>query len=137
MPAIDQCHRQVVRALQKEGWTVLSIPHTLLTPINYLFIDIEARRLVDADEQIVILVEVKCFHDETRVMEDLYITIGQYLVYRTLLKQQDREAELYLAVPTAAYYGSFQVLAAPLVAEISMKVIPVNLAKEEIEQWLG
>ena len=137
MPALDQCHPQVVRALEKEGWTVLPVPHALLTPINYLFIDIEAHRLIDGDEQIIIIVEVKCFYDEKRVMEDLYNAIGQYLVYRNLLKREANEAELYLAVPTVAYYGIFQVLALPLINDLAVKIMLVDLEKEEIEQWIS
>ena len=84
MPALDQCHQQVVHALEKEGWTVLTIPHALLTPINYLFIDIEAHRLIDGDEQIIIVVEVKCFHDEKRAMDDLYIGLSLTLLKTAL-----------------------------------------------------
>jgi hypothetical protein len=46
----------------------------------------------------ILLVEVKCFSDESAATTDLYVALGQYIVYRSLLVQQKVSAELHLAV---------------------------------------
>ncbi len=83
-----------------------------------------------------LLIEIKCFPDGESTMNDLYSAIGQYLVYRTVLKGFAVVPDLYLAIPTKAYYGIFQPLLAPLIAELAMKLVLIDMEKERIEQWI-
>lgn len=139
MPQLDHCHDQVVRALQKVGWDVGENPYIL--PVEGrrrpLQIDIYAHRTMNSHPEMIIIVEVKCFGDERSELNDLYTAIGQYIVYRNLLRQRNITDDLYLAIPLHAYEGVFRQVATPIMDEIQLKMIVVNLDKEEIEQWLG
>ena len=137
MPAIDKCRPQFVRALQKLGWEVDPKPYTLdVDGRRRLMIDVFARQQQGRSWRKIIVIELKCFSDEKSELLDLYIAIGQYLIYRNLLKQRGYDYTLYLAVPRHAYEGVFQQLAMPLINEIDVKMIVFNLENEVIEQWL-
>jgi XisH protein len=58
MPAKDRYHDVVVRALQKDGWTILAEQVALSMPTRRVWIDIRASKNAGA---IAILVEVKGF----------------------------------------------------------------------------
>ncbi len=135
MPAIDQCHEQVVNALAKAGWDVANKQFGFKTPLNWLFIDIQATRVTNGDIEQILLVEVKCFADGSSTMPDLYTAIGQYIVYRTMLRELGKSVPLYLAIPTKAYYGVFQRLVPSLIDELKINVIVVDLSQERIELW--
>jgi hypothetical protein len=94
MPAIDQCHQQVVRALEKEGRVVAPKPYTLPVPASSypLFVDIEAHQVSAGEDKAILLVEIRCFSDESAATTDLYIALGQYIVYRSLLRQNRVDA---------------------------------------------
>jgi XisH protein len=138
LPALDQCHEQIVRALQKAGWTVDDYPYVLpITNHRRLFVDIHARRYESASPQSIIVVEVKCFSDPKSELQELYTAIGQYLIYRSLLNRKGMGDRLYLAIPTHAYpEGIFGQLAAPLIQEFGIKMMVVDVISEVIEQWL-
>ena len=136
MPALDSCHPQIVRALEKTGWVVLPKPFTLPSPINNLFVDIQARRPTQNGGSEIIVVEVKCFADDSFDMHELYVAIGQYLVYRDLLQQMTVPRSLYLAIPTKAYYGIFRPLAAVIMIRNQMQLIVINLDTEEVVEWV-
>jgi XisH protein len=61
MPKLDQCHDQIVRALEKEGWRVRPMQEQLYTPDRAAFIDIVASRGANGSSQEILLVEIKCF----------------------------------------------------------------------------
>jgi hypothetical protein len=132
MPQLDVCHDQVVHALEKDGWVVSPVPHAIRAPGRRypLLADFRARRGQDE----IIIVEIKCFVDEA--LEDLYSAIGQYLVYRYLLRQSVANPRLYLAVPTHAYYGIFRDIGVGIINEAQIRLIVVNMVDEVIEQWI-
>ncbi len=133
MPQLDSCHPQVVSALEKAGWAVSANPYSLDTTLNVLFVDIEAWR---PDGNPIIIVEVKCFREGTSDMTSLYNAIGQYLVYRSLLSRLKKDRTLYMALPVNIFQGMFQFFGMPLVNELQINLIAVDLDKEEIEQWI-
>ncbi|MBC7811028.1 MAG: fatty-acid synthase, partial [Burkholderiales bacterium] len=61
---------------------------------------------------------------------------GQYLIYRSLVRQLYPLRAIYLAIPNYAYHGVFTKIAMPVVKEAAIKLIVVDLADEVIEQWL-
>ena len=136
MPALDACHPQVVHALEKAGWTVAPKPFTLATPINSLFIDIEAHQTFNGVEQEIIVVEAKCFLDSGSFMPDLYTSVGQYLTYRDLMEQVGVPYPLYLAIPSKVYYGIFEPIVSLTITRHQIKIILVDLEHEVIEKWL-
>lgn len=133
MPALDSCHSNVVKALEKDGWSVSPVPHAIRAPGRRypLLADLRAER----DSDTIIVVEIKCFMDDPLV--ELYGAIGQYLIYRNLLTQSSNPYPLYLAVPTYAYHGIVKEVGAGVIAETQMKVIVINIDNEVIEQWLN
>lgn len=44
---------------------------------------------------------------------------------------------LYLAIPLKAYHGIFEEMGRAVVDEVEMKLIIVDMEKEEIVEWLG
>lgn len=136
MPRLDSCHNQIVRALEKANWQVGIGPYVLPVPDRRpLQIDIYAYSGDNRNETIII-VEAKCFADEGAELNELYTAIGQYLVYRHLLRKMGRTENLYLAVPTHAFQNIIRPLAMPLSSEIQLKMMVVNIEQEVIEQWL-
>lgn len=137
MPKLDDCHSQIVHALEKEGWSVSTNPYVLpITGRRRLFIDIFAERYADTQPQTAIIVEAKCFTDAVGELDELYTAIGQYVVYRSALKQKGILHPIFLAVPTHAYDGIFQQIAMPVVDEIRIKMVVVDVDEEVIQQWL-
>lgn len=137
MPRLDACHPQIVRALEKDEWMVAENPYVLpVAGRRRLFIDIYAERYQDSQPTTIIVVEAKCFADMKGELDELYTTVGQYIIYRSLLRQKAITAPLYLAIPTHAYQGIFQQLAMPIVDEIRIKMMVVDIDREVIERWL-
>lgn len=136
MPALDKCHDQIVRALQKAGWQILPNALYLKTERIRSFIDIQAQRGNNGQLKQIIVVEAKCFSDIRTQTTDLYNAIGQYLVYRHLIAQQGLPYTLYLAVPTHAYRGVFADIGMGVVSETNVKMIVVDLESEIIERWI-
>lgn len=136
MPAIDQCHYQIVRALEKEKFRVQPKPFYLKKAGRRFFADIEAEHLDEQNRQRIIVVEAKCFFDSSSELDELYGAIGQYLVYRNLLNEKYPDRQLYLAIPVHAYEGIFTEIGLAVATEVGINLIVVNLAKEEIVQWI-
>ena len=135
MPAFDSCHPQVVRALEKDGWTISSDQFLIRIDRSHrVYIDIEAQHFNAAS---IMVVEVKCFQDVEAETSDLYAAIGQYMVYRNLLERSNLNIPLYLAIPIEAYLGVFNRMAFPLIVQNHVKMIVVDLEREVIDQWLN
>ncbi|MCU0514999.1 MAG: hypothetical protein MUE40_20785 [Anaerolineae bacterium] len=83
-----------------------------------------------------IVVEVKCFPENRSLLDDFYQAIGQYQVYRNALKSLQPSMPLYLAIPHSVYDILLQneVIRATL-EEIRLKLVIVNLEKEEVALW--
>jgi hypothetical protein len=133
MPRLDDCHDQVVHALEKAGWDVSPSPYLLRKGNRRLYIDMYAES--HQSDRRIIIVEAKCFANPNEEVNDLYTAVGQYLIYRGLLDQVGVTDSLYLANPTDAY-ELFAQLAIPVVTAFRIKMILVDLDREVIEQWL-
>ncbi len=84
------------------------------------------------------MVEVKCFVDAHFDQDELYRAIGQYLVYRSILRIRKLEASLYLAVPANAYKRLFTTdVVSHIARESQMKLIIVDLEREEVIEWVN
>jgi hypothetical protein len=75
MPAFDQCHEQVVRALQNEGWQVIKAPLRVRFKSRQVYIDVEMSRGTNGNHELMVVVEIKCFPDEAATTPDLYEAI--------------------------------------------------------------
>lgn len=136
MPALDSCHQQMVNALIKAGWNVNTAPVYLRAEKLVAIPDIQAT-LNNGSVQQIIVVEVKCFLDERLDQDELYRAIGQYLVYRQVLRTRQLDIPLYLAIAIQVYQRLFvkQVVNA-IIHESRLKLIVVDLEREEVIQWL-
>ena len=137
MPAIDHCEPAIVRALQRAGWLVTHQPFPLSRQ--------DRRRLLYADlrlqhrehDDVIIVVEVKCFATRRVFMADLYHAVGQYVVYRNLLRINRIDAPLYLALPLVPYERSFQnELVQSVLKDVDLPFIVIDLETEEVVQWI-
>ncbi|MHB8629314.1 MAG: element excision factor XisH family protein [Aggregatilineales bacterium] len=78
MPAQDTCQPEIIRALQKHGWTITGKPSRFYAALDMpILIDLEAFK---ANAHI--YVEVKCFPRANRSQE-LHIALGQYIFCAT------------------------------------------------------
>jgi XisH protein len=136
LPTLDQCHDQVVRALQKEGWVVQPMPLFLTLKRRRAYIDIQASRQNNGNTNNIIVAEVKCLSDSASLTTDIYIAIGQYLIYRTLLRQKRFTMPIYLAVPEGIYGTSFDETIHLTLNESKIKVLVVNMETETIVRWI-
>lgn len=133
MPGVDKCHEQVTRALQKEGW-ITRTNAFFTTEVRDVFIDVEAFKQRNGASQHILLAEVKCFHQQSA--HEIYTSIGQYLIYRTLLNYIENAAPLYLAVPEAIYATMFDEIVRLTIKNSHIKMLIVNLDEERIVQWI-
>lgn len=96
MPAKDTYHDAVKNALIKDGWTITADPYTIKYEELQLFADLLAERVVEAERDgQQIIVEIKSFVSRSP-MRDFESALGQYIVYRTLLKSILPQAKIYL-----------------------------------------
>ena len=103
MPGIDKCHEQMKRAFQKAGLQIKSDPSYFMLDGRAVYIDLEVIRPRNGTQETIMLVEVKCFPDHRSTTRDLYIAIGQYLIYRTVIKRANLPHQVYLPVPETIY----------------------------------
>jgi hypothetical protein len=126
----------VIRVLQKDGWRVDSAPYTLYLMPRYVYIDAALSRGVNGSQQHMMIVEVKCFPDEDNTTRDLYIAIGQYLLYRAMLVELEQPYPLYLAVPNTIFDSIFDKPVLRVITESAIKLLVIDLSVERVVQWI-
>lgn len=135
MPAKDIYHDAVKNALIKDGWTIIRDQYTIKYEKVQLFADLLADKTLELErngEQIV--VEIKSFITRSP-MREFETALGQYIIYRTLLKEILPETKIYLGISTGIYQLFFQQKAISMVMEeINLLVIVFDFKKEEIVQ---
>src|SRR5437879_11801758 len=102
MPAKDTYHDVMRSALIKDGWTITDDPFRLVWGERDFYVDLGAERVVAAEKAGKrIAVEVKCFVSASP-MHDLEVALGQFLLYRSILEEQEPGRALFLALPREA-----------------------------------
>ena len=137
MPANDKIHDAVKNALLKEGWTITDDPFTLDFEGEKLYADLAAERPVGAErngEKIV--VEIKSFLGLS-LMHDFEGALGQYQIYKSILKVIAPERRLYLALSEEAYLrlvkrNVFQ----KIQKDIGLTMLVVEVLIEEVVRWI-
>ena len=138
MPRLDLYHETVRRALEKDGWRVTNDPYTIEFEDLRVFADLGAEKIFAAErEGRKIVVEVKVF-GSVSLVNDFEKALGQYNLYRSLLKLTDAERELFLAVTEEIYErffrrGSIQAV----IADQQIKLFVFAPEREEILQWIS
>jgi hypothetical protein len=135
MPALDQCHPQVVRALENDGWQVESSPYKLESGVRRSYVDLLLSRQVNGTREQAILVEVKCFVDPNARTTDIYIAIGQYIIYETMMAEIGINEMLYLVIPETIYREVIDDIIVKAFRQHGIHIVIIDLVREEVVEW--
>ncbi|MCL2933753.1 MAG: XisH family protein [Trichodesmium sp. MAG_R03] len=132
----DTYHYLVKSVLIREGWTIYHDPYFLKSDPK-LSIDLGAERIIAAEKNCdTLAVEVKSFITDSQVME-LEKAIGQYGIYEELLKIQEPDRELYLAVPIDAFENIFsRQVGKVAVKKFNLKLIIFSFSELDLQKNL-
>lgn len=136
MSALDRFHNAVKNALIADGWTVTHDPLRLTAGRRNVYVDLGAERLLAADKgNQKIAVEIKSFMGRSEVAE-LEQAVGQYWLYRGLLKRQEPDRVLYMAIPKETWETLFQEVIGEVVLEEPLThVLAYDPDTETIVEW--
>jgi hypothetical protein len=138
MPARNVYHDVVVAALIADGWTITDDPLTLSFGGKDLFVDLGAeRRTVGAEKAgRKIAVEVQSFRGASPI-RDLEEAVGQYDIYRAVMRVRQPDRQLYMAVPLPVYdgvlsdrFGQF------IVTELGVRLLVFDETQGRIVRWI-
>ncbi|MGD1849520.1 MAG: element excision factor XisH family protein [Cyanophyceae cyanobacterium] len=130
MPRRDLYHDTVKSALIKDGWTITHDPYVLGDAELYVFSDLCASKTNQT-----VTVEIKVFGVNGRTSE-LEKAVGQYVLYRSVLKNENLPTLTYLAIPSQAYHSFFQKrIVRDLIRDEDIKLLVFDPSTETIEQW--
>ena len=135
--ARDLFHNIVKEALIKEGWTITHDPFPLHSrKEGGLSTDIGAEKIILAENNLKrIAVEVKSF-THMSILHEFLKASGQYLSYSKIIKKNDPERLLYVAMPTFIYYRIIQYdWVVEVMEDLNMKTILYSTEKIIIEAW--
>ena len=138
MPAKDIFHDIVKTALQKDGWQITDDPLKLKWGLRELFVDLGAKKLIAAQKgETKIAVEIKSFIGKSPINE-LENALGQYILYRNILEEIEKERLIYLAVRQATYQEIFsEPIGILTVQKNKLRLLVFDDEKEEIIQWIN
>lgn len=135
MPALDYCHPHIARALEKDGWALVETIR-VATAMRTVYIDMEATRNINGASQRMVLAEIKCFPDRDSTTRELYTAIGQYLIYRTMLAENDVQIPLYLVVPEKVYDTIFDAIVRRVMNDHNIMILVVDIETEAAVRWI-
>jgi hypothetical protein len=136
MPARDTYHDAVRRALIKDGWTITDDPFRLVWGERDFYVDLGAERVVAAEKAgNRIAVEVKGFLGASP-MHDLELALGQFVLYRSILEEQEPDRVLFLAVPAEPAELLDEPVGQLLIAKHLLRAVVFDPHNEEILRWI-
>jgi hypothetical protein len=138
MPAKDIYHEAVKNALIKDGWTITADPYKIQYEDAELYADLAAEKPIAAERNgRKIIVEIKSFISPSP-MRDFENALGQYILYRNLLKLNNQDYEIYLAVRDSIFETFFQRKSIQAVVKLNeIALLVFNNEREEIIQWIN
>jgi hypothetical protein len=138
MARYDLYHEPVKQALIKDGWAITHDPFTLEYKELRVQADLGAEKALAAEKAgRKIAVEVKVFGSPSPISE-LEKAIGQYGVYRSILKRIDPQRELFLAIAHDIYVDFFQQEAVKeILADYQIRLFVFDPASVEIVAWIN
>ncbi|MCC5669775.1 XisH family protein [Nostoc sp. CHAB 5784] len=136
MSAKDFFHNAVRLALEKDNWLITDDPLSFTVDGLEFRIDLGAERLLAAEkEEQKIAVEIKSFLGKSTISE-FHTALGQTLNYRSILRKQQYERILYLAISYEIYTDFFLIpLIQEIIAEHKLKLLIFESLKQEIVLW--
>jgi len=134
--AKDKIHDAVLNALVKDGWSITADPFTIVFEELRVFADLTAERLLSARQgKREIAIEIKSFLGPSPV-HDLEVALGQYVLYRCLLRATASQCELYLDVSQDAHDKVFrQVAVEYVVAQEHLRLVVIDVEDEVVVSW--
>ncbi len=137
MPAKDIYHDCVKEALIKDGWTITDDPLRLRWGIKDMYVDLAAEKLFIAEKNnIKIAVEIKTFTAASEI-NAIEKALGQYLLYRSVIRKIEPERVLYLAIPNTIYVDIFEEPLGQLIREdYQILLLIFDIELEEITAWI-
>ena len=138
MPAKDAFHDTLKLALQKDGWTITDDPLTLEIGLRQVYVDLGAEKIIAAQKNNrEIAVEVKTFAGASNVTE-FHLAVGQFLNYRSILRRQQPNRTLYLAISTEIYNSFFkEELPQISIEDYQIKLVIFEPDTAEVLQWIN
>jgi hypothetical protein len=136
MPALDIYHNAAKQALINDGWTITHDPLHLRWGRKDMYVDLGAKRLIIAErEEQKIAVEVKSFLGVSE-MQAFRDAVGQFAIYRAVLRRTYPDFILYLAIRDVVYSSFFEEpIGQILIEDENLKLVVFDAEKEEILQW--
>ena len=141
LTARDISHHAVTAALIGDGWTITHDPYRITYGGSERYADLDAEHphldAVLAAERgaLTIAVEITTFTGLS-VLTDFQQAIGQYLLYRSWMRQTDPQRWLYLAVDVDAATSVFSQELFQMVADDAhLRLIVIDLDAERIREW--
>jgi hypothetical protein len=136
MPALDLYHNAAKQALIKDGWTITHDPLHLRWGRKDMYVDLGAKRLIIAERsEQKIAVEVKSFLGVSE-MQAFRDAVGQFAIYRAVLRRTYPDFILYLAIRDVVYSSFFEEpIGQILIEDENLKLVVFDAEKEEILQW--
>jgi XisH protein len=137
MPNRDRYHQAVKNALLNDGWDITADPLHLRWGRKDLYVDLAAEQLlaVEKDGQR-IAVEIKTFGGLSEVA-DLQQAMGQYCVYRSVMKRIDADRALYLAIHDEVFADVFdEPIGQVLLEDYQLRLIVFDPRQEVILKWI-
>jgi len=137
MPAKDIYHDTVKKALIKDGWVITHDPLRLQWGPKDMYVDLGAEQLLAAEKAgRKIAVEIKSFIGPSE-LEDLKMALGQFVLYRTIMRETEPDRELYLAVRQATFIALFDEPVGRLLLESEhIRLIVFDPQTEVIVKWI-
>lgn len=130
-------HAAARRALERDGWEITDDPLRLVVGRRSVYVDLGAEQLIGASRGTVrIAVEVKSFVGTSEV-QDLEGALGQFMLYERVLRREQPDRELWLAVPSRVWNGLFrEALGELLLEDGGLRLLVVDAKHEVIERWI-
>lgn len=136
MPALDLYHNAAKNALIKDGWIITHDLLHLRWGRKDMYVDLGAKQLLVAERaERKIAVEVKSFIGESE-MQACRDAIGQFAIYRAVLRRTYPDYILYLAIRDIVYSSFFEEpIGQILIEDENLKFIVFDAEQEIILQW--
>ena len=136
MPALDRYHSAAKNALIKDGWVITHDPLHLRWGRKDMYVDLGAKRLIVATRSTEkIAVEVKSFLGDSE-MQACRDAVGQFAIYRSVLRRTYPEYKLYLAIRDLVYSSFFEEpIGQIMIEDEQLKLIVFSAEEECITLW--
>lgn len=137
MPRKDNLHDSAKNALIKDGWIITHDPYIVEYDREKLYIDLGAEAPIGAEKGgRKIAVEVKSFLGKSGIT-DLERALGQYILYRNLLRRLDPDRVMFLAMPIEAFNSILDVVEGrDMIVEERLKLVLFDAVAEAVERWI-